>query len=450
MLLRHDTDMEEAKARVRSWRVPREVRHRVRVSTASVLTDVVADLAAVNVHIAADELASTRIDVALAQAAGVAQDEWDRTWRQIFTPEERQRLLRQRALTWRDAAEIPVVTLITVPGDLPHRLRAARDLYRDGIPGDVSRPTQVRDAVQGFLEERGLADISEELIALLPEADELDLPDATALISAVPEALSVHLAEVRAALRRRGRDRLDAIRKGMEELEAAGVRPKPFSGPRIERRAGKTASPSRRNKVNVGKVAKRDLHRIGARGEAWALAAVMQPLESLLSEKPDAFDDVVQELRALLVRHWEGPAVETLVPHGDRALDRSLPTEDRLEALADLLHLSEVSDAFGCDLLGWLPPYEDAEPRALALEVKSSASRSFLASDHEWEAAARLDVDYAFLVVLRKGREVRGMDLLPHPEALRERELLLREPDTWKVAYSATRRSSESDGEPGE
>ena len=441
VLVRREVALEEAKARVRAWQVPLAQRLLVRVRLASVLADVVADLAAVGVRVADEDLAPRRLDAVLAQAVDVPLGEWDRTWRQIFSPEERQRLLRQRALAWRDAAEVPVVALVTVPGDLPHRLRAARDLYREQVRGDVARPCEVRDAVRDVLEERGLLGSGEGLLALMPEADELELPSRETLDAALPEALAAHVAEVRAALRRRARDRLDAIRKSMEELDAAGVKPRPFSGPRIHKnnREDEVGAGKGRKKVRVGKVGKRDLDRIGARGESWALAAVMSPLEALLAANPDEFDDVVCGLRGLLVGHWDGAAVDALVPHADRALDRSVALEDRLESLADFLHLSEVSDGFGCDLLGWLPPYEDAEPRPLALEVKSSTGRSFLASDHEWEAAARLDEEYAFLVVLRKGRTVRGMDLLPHPEALRERELLLREPDTWKVAYALTR-----------
>ncbi|MCU0694190.1 MAG: hypothetical protein MUF54_22585, partial [Polyangiaceae bacterium] len=86
-----------------------------------------------------DDLVSDRIDAVLAQALGVPLQEWDRTWRQIFSPEERQRLLRERTLAWREAAEIPVVALLTVPGDLPHRLRAARELYRDEVMSSTHR-----------------------------------------------------------------------------------------------------------------------------------------------------------------------------------------------------------------------------------------------------------------------------------------------------------------------
>jgi hypothetical protein len=445
-LVRREIGLDEAKARVRAWQVPGDQRHRVRVDAAAVLVDVAADLEAVGVHITANDLASDRMDAVLAQALGVPLQEWERTWRQIFSPEERQRLLRERTLAWREAAEIPVVALLTVPGDLPHRLRAARELYREQVPGNLARPTEVREAVQEVLQERGLLERAQQMMSLLPVADELDLPDRNALEASLPDWLAVHVAEVRATLQRRGRERLDAIRKSSEELRAAGITPKPFAASPIEPRASKPKAQEHRKKVQVGKVGKRDLQRIGARGESWALAAVMGPLESLLSEKPDAFDNVVQSLRDLLVGHWDGAAVNTLAPHADRALDRSLSSDDRLEALAEFLHLSEVSDGFGCDLLGWLPPYEGAEPRPLALEVKSSTNRSFLASDHEWEAAKRLDEDYAFLVVLRKGREVRGMDLLSHSEALRE----LRVTDTWKVAYSMSRTTAVDEGKNGD
>ncbi len=433
--------LEEAQRRRRGWAVPEHLAFRVGLGLNELLLDVVADLRAVGVDISPDELMPERIDEALAEVGGVPTHDWQRTWRQVLAPAERERLLRQRALGWRAAAELPIVAVLSAPGDLPHELRALRDLYQQEVPGTVTNPGAVREAVSALLAARGLSGRGAALVEAIPEGEALEMADADALLE-VADIDPVHLAEVRAALKKRGHEKLDAVRKSMDTLARAGIAPEPYrdSEGTSRRSTSGSAGSGERKKVRVGKVTKRNTTRIGAQGEAWALGAVMAPLLALMEENPAAFDDAVGALQSLLEAGWEGAAVEKLLPQAERARDPSLDTDERMDALARFLHLSDISDGFGCDMLGWLAPYEGAEPRALALEVKSSTGRSFLASDHEWRTGVTMGEDYAFLVVLRKGRAVQGMELLPHPEALRAAAppKLARDPETWKVLYKPT------------
>jgi hypothetical protein len=428
----------EARARLGAWTPPTPVRLRLSVTAAEVLDDVVADLRSAGLVVPPDVLAGDFIDDALAELAGVDRHLWDETWRQVIEPEESAKLLRRRALAWREALEVPVVVLLTELGDLPHRIRAERDAYQAAIPATVAAPSDLRAALHRLLEERGILSLGSSVLEAVPDGADADAIDPDVALNAL-ELNPAHVAEVRAALKKRGREKLDSLRRSMDELVRAGVAPKPYAGTgtATTRSSQIKGASHKKQRVRVGKVPARDLGRIGAVGEAWALAAVVQPLEVLLKTNPDRFATALGELRVLLEREWEGDAVDRLLPYVERALDPVLEPDERIEALATFLHLSDVSDSFGCDLLGWLPPYENAEPKALALEVKSSTGRHFLASHHEWKTAERLDEDYAFLVALRDGRGVRGLELLPRPEALRAAEppRLAREPDTWKVTY---------------
>ncbi len=418
-----------------AWELPERWRFACVVPMDQVLQHPLEALAGLGIQLQADELSGERIDFVLAEHAGLPLEDWDLRWREILSPEDRARTLRRRALAWREALELPAVALLSSIGDLPHQIRARREAYLASVPAKVDRPDALREPLEMFIADRGASGRAAPLLELLPSGDSLAVPDAQDLLELLelPEEL---LTEVRAALKRRGRDRLDKLRKAMDTLRENGVEPRPHRG--SPSRALKSVSGAGRKRVRVGKVQKKDTGRIGAQGEAWALAAVLTPLEGLLATDEAAFCTAVEALNQLLQASWEGPAVEALLPKAERALDPALDHEERLQALASFLHLSETSDGFGCDLLGWLPPYQDEEPRALAIEVKSTTGRRFFVSEHEWRVAEDIEDDYAFLVVLRKGREARAMELLPHPEAMRVAKppRLDRTTDTWRVSYT--------------
>ena len=104
--------------------------------------------------------------------------------------------------------------------------------------------------------------------------------------------------------------------------------------------------------------------------------------------------------------------------------------------------MSRHSDAFGFDLVGWLPLAPGSEPTAVFLEVKSSSGEGFHLSSSEWALAQRLhDGDegnrYAVLAVRRgKGGGLPStMDLLVNPVGLFESGQLRRDVDGYKIGY---------------
>jgi hypothetical protein len=130
--------------------------------------------------------------------------------------------------------------------------------------------------------------------------------------------------------------------------------------------------------------------------------------------------------------------------HASAARRADAHDDELTDALAGLLHLSRHSDAFGFDLLGWLPPGEGVPAQAVCLEVKSSSGEGFLLSQSEWRRAEAFHDDdegdrYAVLVVrrARRGGVPSGMDLLADPVALVQEGVLRQEVDGYKLAYRA-------------
>jgi hypothetical protein len=96
-----------------------------------------------------------------------------------------------------------------------------------------------------------------------------------------------------------------------------------------------------------------------------------------------------------------------------------LDEEELIDELTAFLHVSQYSDGFGFDLLGWLPTSADATPSALCLEVKSSGNGTVHLSTSEWSLASRfhnneMEGSYAVLVIKRSttGGPPVSLDLL--------------------------------------
>lgn len=153
----------------------------------------------------------------------------------------------------------------------------------------------------------------------------------------------------------------------------------------------------------------------------------------------------VAQLADFLSLHWEGEAVTRALTHLDAASAADIDDEDLLHELTGLLHLSRISDSFGFDMLGWLPPAPGRAPRAIAIEVKSSSRGQFLISALEWAQAQRLrdegdSAGFAVLVVRRERRRdvPTTMDLLVNPIGLVEADLLTKADDGYQVHYRVT------------
>ncbi len=139
--------------------------------------------------------------------------------------------------------------------------------------------------------------------------------------------------------------------------------------------------------------------------------------------------------------------VDAALSHAALARSRDIDDDELIDELTGLLHVSRHSDAFGFDLVGWLPLTPGAVPTAVCLEVKSSSGEGFHLSSSEWSLAQRLhdagEGDrYAVLVVRRskRGGLPSTMDLLVDPVSLFESGRLRRDVDGFKIAYRSVRR----------
>ena len=128
--------------------------------------------------------------------------------------------------------------------------------------------------------------------------------------------------------------------------------------------------------------------------------------------------------------------------HAEPACAADLDQDELIDELTGLLHVSEHSDAFGFDLLGWLPPVPDRAPMAMCLEVKSSAEATFHVTRSEWALAAQfhdegIGVHYAVLVVRRNasGGAPSRLELLSDPVRLADAGVLSKTVDGYAVEY---------------
>ena len=155
------------------------------------------------------------------------------------------------------------------------------------------------------------------------------------------------------------------------------------------------------------------------------------------TDRVEAIDEIVD-----LLMEFEGRPVEVALAHAESARSRYLDEEDLTVELTGLLHVSEHSDAFGFDMLGWLSEAEGREPRAMCLEVKSSGGGGFLLPRSEWALAEKFHKNgegdrYAVLVVRRakQGGVPSGMDLLVDPVELVNAHKLRLDADGYTISY---------------
>ena len=100
------------------------------------------------------------------------------------------------------------------------------------------------------------------------------------------------------------------------------------------------------------------------------------------TDRAKAIDEMVD-----LLGSFEGPPVEAARSHAASARSAYVDEEDLIDELTGLVHVSEHSDAFGFDILGWLAESEGGRPRAMCLEVKSSVGGGFHLPRSEWALA---------------------------------------------------------------
>src|SRR5204863_5870600 len=108
----------------------------------------------------------------------------------------------------------------------------------------------------------------------------------------------------------------------------------------------------------------------GEEAESVALRLVVGALERLADDDIQHFRGAVADLRTMLADHFEGEGVAQLTQLGLDAESAAADAPRRRVLLERFVHLSRVSDGFGCDLLAWLPDAAQSDPRPLLVEVK--------------------------------------------------------------------------------
>jgi hypothetical protein len=419
---------------------PPELRLSIDPALPHLLSPVVDALQNAGLHANARSLANDPAPT-LARLAGFGVEELDAKVLLLFDEEEQRRFLRDHAARWRREIRLLAVLARTRPSATRAAIRATDEAVTAALPLNPSSPADLRDALGELLSEHpALARQIGERLAASVNVVALDRDE---LLSwARQDGVAVdRLALIERALETPRRDQARALKERSQRLAQRGVRPAAPPGLReMTPTTPRTPKPGPKKvvKIKVGGGLDRRKRELGDEGERWALAAVVRDLMELDHATRDtALGEVVA-----LLEHFEGAPVDAALAHAARARARDLDDEERIDELSGLLHTSRHSDAFGFDMIGWIPSSPGREGRAVCLEVKSSGGEGFHLSRNEWSVAEKLRDEgtgdrYAVLVVRRaKGGSVpAAMDLLADPVALVKAGLLRSEVDGYQIAY---------------
>lgn len=426
----------DAKARVESWSLDPALRFELAPDAIAVIGPVVDDLRGVGLYPDARALVGEDPIAELTRLAGCATvGELEQRVLALFDAEERNRILRGLARDWRQQLRVIGVLVRAVP----HEPRAATRLHADEVdrllPHNPDCPTELRSQLPELLP--GVPGLIDSLGALLVDEVTASPPDRKGIGALLEEhgLEPARLAEIEKVLAMPAKTEARVIRSQMDQLTSHSIDVKP-----PKKRAPQPPKPRRRphvvRTIHVGGGEPRR-RQVGAEGERWALAAVIKPLLDL-----DVRKQAIPAITGLL-RTFEGQAVQRALAHEDAVMAADLDEEDLIDELTGLLHVAKYSDAFGFDLLGWLPPVERATPQAMCLEAKSSADGTFHLSAAEWDTAAAFREDgrgdsYAVLVVRRGSGPApvpERLDLLVDPVGQCEGGLLSRREDGYVITY---------------
>ena len=435
ILATRGTDVQAARSIPDAWTTPTELDFRIDSTPSQYLAPVIADLRLVGLDPDPDRLVGASASEYLASLAGETDDQLSAVWHGLFDEEERSRLQRQRAATWKRALRPVLVAARTRLGDAGQLIRAEAAAVDSALPASPEDPTEIAMSLGSVLaQNEPLAGLLSGIIA---NDRTLSEPTTASLRDDVGPFLDLgHFDLVVRVLQKGRRQLVDQVREDIEEVEQRCLSPLPFSAaqPPTHRRSSGPADKTtiRRRRAHDQKV--RD--RLGARGERVALAAVLEALFRLSREEQDR---VIDELVVMLENIATSDIVDSLVASA-RTAQLASDDDDRVEALVGFLHVAQVSDDFGFDLLGYLAPFTGTEPRPLFLEVKNSANRSFIASAAEWRRAEQQGDGYSFLVVLRdpKSESPLALELVPDPSELFKRGQISLEEESWGVGYVPT------------
>ena len=433
---------ESAKATADSLRAPSGFDFVLDSYLPALLSPVVEALGEANLSADPDRLANHPVDEFVRLGDFGASDQLEERVRLLLSDAERARFLRSRAAQWREEIQRLAVLVSIGPEETRTNIRALDEKIDDELPRNPPLPSDLREAAAKFFRGDLARYIAEGLVATV----NAPAPDGELLIH-LAGIDADRLERVRRALDVPSHERVRKLEQDREHLRENKVSPTVPVGLRLpqppERKGGSgpTQGPKNVRAIKVDERHDQRKRELGDEGERWALAAV---IEALMSLSDDARDDALGEIGALLAEQFEGRPVQRALAHAERARLRDLDNEERIEELSNFLHVSRYSDAFGFDLMGWLPPGPQGRARAVCLEVKSSGGEAFQLSRGEWSLAKKFREDgrgsqYAILVVRRgkAGGVPNGMELLVDPKRLVDASLLRMDADGFQVTYSA-------------
>jgi hypothetical protein len=433
ILATRGTDVEAAKSLPDAWVCPPRIAFKIDTPPEEYLASVIADLRMSGLDPDAGRLVGAGASEYLAELAGETGDQLATTWRGLFDEDERSRLQLQRASAWKRALRPVLVAARTGVGDAGQTIRAEAVAVDSSLPASPRDPTELAHSLAAVLIRN--SELAELLSGLLTNDRSLSEPTMTALRGEIGPFLDLaHFDRVVTILQHGRRQLVDQVRQDIEDIQQRQLSPLPFSAAQPATRRPAVAPADKTTVLPRRAHDQRVRDRLGVKGERVALAAVLDALFSLPRDEQDrVIDELVEMLESIAN---QGSIVDNLVANA-RAAQSASDEDDRIEALVGFLHVAQVSDSFGFDLLGYLAPFSGTAPRPLFLEVKNSASRRFIASAPEWRRAEQQRDRYSFLVVLRdpKSENPLALELVPDPSELFRRGQISLEEESWSVGY---------------
>lgn len=420
----------EAEDRPSAWALPSSGDWTTRALPADFLAPVLAALANSGLVADAEALASASASSALASLVGLTAPELWRWWADRHGQRDGD-VGPARLAGWRRLLRAVVAAALTTPLSTRYEVRSAAARFEASLV-NAKRLDDVLVALRQHL--AGHSELRDALVAFVRDFRGLALPSRDDVIAVAVEAglVADRIDRVVTILAARAPEVADRVRNDVEVLESQHVTAVEVVPPVAP--ADEDRDRGDRVRVRTNKHRAVDTGRIGRAGERWAKAVV---LRELLALSPAQRLAAVAAIEVAIRDRFEDTAVNQLL---QAATDyREAADEDEaIEALSALVHASEVSDAFGFDLIGYLPD-ASGRHRVLLLEVKASSDRTFMVSRHEWKDVAthpRIRDAYAFMTVGRneKGQPT-GVEVLVNPAALREVGRIRLRVEDWRARY---------------
>jgi hypothetical protein len=420
----------DAEARPAGWSIPATADWTTQALPADYLSPVLRDLRSVGLSIEPDQLDGSGASAALAALVDKTPGElWD-WWTGQHGPSDSD-ASAARLAGWRRLLPVVLTAATTTMMATRYEVRSVASLV-DTTLGSARNTDDVVAAIRHHLpDESGLR---AALVDYVANFRRLALPNLDELCSVAIEAGlgADRIERVRAILKAHAPEVAERIRRDIAVLDARKVDPVEV----VPDHRPDDTDRERGDRVRVTTVKHRsvDTGRIGRAGERWAKAVVMRELQSL---DPPARLQAVGAIEKAIRDRFEDVAVDRLL--GAAADYRTATDEDEaIEALSALVHASQVSDAFGFDLVGYLRD-ASGQYRVLLLEVKATADRKFMVSRHEWKDVAthaRIRDVYAFMTVGRDDEgQPKAIEILVNPAALHEAGRLRLRIEDWRATY---------------